>query len=338
MANIIGAGPAGLWAGLKLAQAGEKVQIYEKSKKIGEPNHCTGLISNRLNSFVKPDKILNKIDGAIIIAGQEKVRLEKKGIATVIDRPSFDRQLADMAASAGADIKVGCSTNWRDLTGTIIAADGSTSKTRFDMGQKLGFLPALQFDLKERLDQNFVELWYGAWASEFFSWVVPIDKGVRVGMAARDCRPLKDFVLKRFGRFRPTKQYSGLVIMSGPVKKTYFELADKKILLVGDSAGQVKPTTGGGVVMAMTAAEAAAKAILNKNEKNYERLWKQKMSKELFLQGLGYKLIKRKPEAMVRFLNRTKPVLESRGDMDFQSRFLVKVFPQAIRWMFDTVF
>ena len=312
-------------------------RVYETKKRIGEPNHCTGLVSKRLLDIVKPDNVLRRINGALFVAGSEKAFLKKPGAAVVIDRPEFDRQLARMAEAEGAEISTGMAANWKELKGTVLAADGVLSRTRHDLGQKIGFLPALQFDLKEKLDQDYVELWYGPWAPEFFAWVVPLDTGVRVGLAAKDVRGLKGFVLKRFGRFRPEQSYAGLVITSGPVKKSYFRFRDKEVLLVGDAAGQVKPTTGGGVVMGMAGAELAADALAKGKPADYEKEWKKTLGRELALQKLAMSLIKKEPEAFVRFLDRVAPVLESEGDMDFQSSVALKLLPEAVRWLFDSL-
>ena len=42
---IVGGGPAGLYAGLRLAQAGHAVALYEEHPNIGEPVHCRGVLA-----------------------------------------------------------------------------------------------------------------------------------------------------------------------------------------------------------------------------------------------------------------------------------------------------
>ena len=71
-----------------------------------------------------------------------------------------------------------------------------------------------------------------------------------------------------------------------PLPKTYSD----RVLVVGDAAGQVKPTTGGGIFYSLLASEIASGALnraLEKDElsaarlKVYQKEWKTLLSKEL---------------------------------------------------------
>jgi len=56
---------------------------------------------------------------------------------------------------------------------------------------------------------------------------------------------------------------------------------DRKVLLVGDAATQVKATTAGGIIQAMTAAGFAAESIIKGTD--YEKAWKKTLGKELWM-------------------------------------------------------
>ena len=82
--------------------------------------------------------------------------------------------------------------------------------------------------------------------------------------------------------------YGGIPLI--PLPKTYKE----RIIVVGDAAGQVKPTTGGGIYYGLLCADIAAAVIHGalqssnfsaKRMSRYEREWRKKLSKEL---QIGY--------------------------------------------------
>jgi flavin-dependent dehydrogenase len=80
------------------------------------------------------------------------------------------------------------------------------------------------------------------------------------------------------------------VIPITPLRRTY----QRRVLAVGDAAGQVKPTTGGGIYFSLLCAESAAKiAALGLDRSKfdeqflarYEREWRGKLAAEI---GFGY--------------------------------------------------
>ncbi len=135
------------------------------------------------------------------------------------------------------------------------------------------------------IDPTMVEVWFGEEiAPGFFAWVIPTsDKQARVGLATRGGDPVKlltRFIKKRFGTATHTPPRAGQVLVDGPVSKTSFP----GLLLVGDAAGHVKPTTGGGVVLgglcAIEAGKVAAQALESgdlseKNSTRYEETWRR---------------------------------------------------------------
>lgn len=74
----------------------------------------------------------------------------------------------------------------------------------------------------------------------------------------------------------------------GTLPRTYGD----RILVIGDAAGQVKPTTGGGIYFGHLGAKIAAKVLKEALEgddlaaarlSRYQKRWKIKMGKEIFL-------------------------------------------------------
>ena len=105
---IVGGGPAGLYAGLRLAQAGYAVALYEEHAHIGEPVHCTGVLArDAFDVFGLPgDAVLNELATVRFFAPSgEMVEHSTPDVqAVVIDRVLFDRQLSERAARAGVAI------------------------------------------------------------------------------------------------------------------------------------------------------------------------------------------------------------------------------------------
>ena len=336
--NVIGGGPVGLWAAKKAGDKGIDAVVYEKNKQIGVPEHCTGLHSQNLDKILKPEVILNQVNGARFYSGKHTAILEKKKVARVIDRTAFDCQVYEEAVSSGVKVILGKKVNYERFKGEVVIAEGACSESVAKLGQKIEVLPAMQYDLKERPEDDFVELWFEKWNPNFFIWVVPRGNGVRVGTASKNLLPLKNFILKRFGRFRLKAKHAGLVVTSGPVKKTYFHQSERNIFLVGDSAGQVKPTTGGGVYTGMMCAEKISEAILNGRLSDYEKLWKKELSRELKLQRMAYLLMNRNPHGFVKFLKKNKTKFETQGDMDMQFKSMSRMAFSAIPFVFGSLF
>lgn len=331
--KIIGAGPAGLWAAKHL---GPECMVYEEHKKIGHPVHCTGLISRRIDSLVRLPKeaVVNRIHGARLFShnGLSLELTRGRPEAYVIDRARFDLHLAGLAQKAGAKIVLGQKAN--PGQGVTIAADGASSRTRKSFGLQLKAIPSLQYILRpaQCLDPNFVELHFIN--RDFFAWVVPENEKIaRVGVADRRCRAVLDsFVRKRFERFRIRERQAGLVVVGGPMKKTVFG----NTMLVGDAAGQVKATTGGGIITGMMCAEVAARCA--QKPQSYENAWRRsRVGRELAaaraIRELLSNLEPKDYESLIEFGERNLDLMKKHGDMDFHSRMILEMLKRPGNWL-----
>ena len=129
-------------------------------------------------------------------------------------------------------------------------------------------------------------------APGFFSWLVPNAPGrALAGLLVRKQAQAR---LDRFIRLQQTEGridgVAGDVAVWGvplrPLRNTYRD----RVLVVGDAAGQVKPTTGGGIFYALLASEIASQALAEALEADelsasklglYQRRWKRLLSREL---------------------------------------------------------
>ncbi len=185
--------------------------------------------------------------------------------------------------------------------GVVIGADGvQGSIARWSaLGQVQKVLSGVQIETAYNVENtDHVEVFLGSDVPGFFAWAVPVSENTaRIGLCVD---PAKTHLsayehLKRFLHTNPRiKERSGkgcsdmLVgcIPLGPQSRT---VADG-VIITGDAAGQVKPTSGGGVYMgalcAKIAGEVAAKAALSGDTSagalmEYDRRWREAVGREL---------------------------------------------------------
>ena len=362
-AAVVGAGPAGILAATAIAGRGYAVKIYEEHPEVGEPNHCAGVLSvtGLAELGVEPSDgfVQNRVYGGRVYApdgGFIEIR-DRRPRAYVVDRAEFDRHLAGEAVDAGVEFELSARVDGlRFIEGTcmgvrvgddvqeswvVVDAEGAggrlLSRSGIETGQK-GILIGYNAEVGEvDVDPELVEVWLGSELAEgFYAWVAPIDESTArcgLGTAGADgIERLKGFVEKRFG-VEPRRVTSGLVCAGPPVERAAYS----GLLLAGDVAGQVKATTGGGVVMgglcAKLAGETAADALGCGDTcwgrlSEYERRWRSLYEGELKTMYTARRLMNRLSDErlnrLVSDLKRTdlESVLEelvSRGDMDMQA-------------------
>jgi geranylgeranyl reductase family protein len=314
---VLGGGPGGLLAATRLAERGFQVALVEEHRSIGEPVHCTGVLADEaFDEFDIPrEALLNPLQTARFYSpsGQNIEYTTSAVEAIVIDRRVFDATLAQQAAGAGvqlisgtrvADIAVGSHGvvlrgSGRELRGrSCILACGAnyTFQKRLGLGIPAVTLQSAQMELPARCLGD-VELHFGAdIAPQGFAWAVPVVRPsgphVRVGvMCARDASTHFQRILHRVaprwgvqvdGNGAPRQRLLPL----SSIARTYSD----RCLVVGDAAGLVKPTTGGGIYYSLLSASIAADVLggaLNRGTpdamalREYEAQWRRRLAPEL---------------------------------------------------------
>jgi geranylgeranyl reductase family protein len=271
---VVGAGPAGLIAAKRVAERGFSVKVFEEHPTIGEPSHCAGLISveglRRLGVEPHGSFIQGTVYGGRVYApsGEHMEVRDRKPRAHVVYRAALDRHLAERAADAGAELALSERVEALEFNegraalrlrggsvepAVVIDAEGAGARllgqAGHDTGQR-GLLNGFNVEVEGvDAEPGIVELWFGEGLAEgFFAWVIPTgDDAARCGLASKGdgLGSLKGFLKNRFGVEASFKVRAGRVCTGGPVQRTVYG----NVLLVGDAAGQVKSTTGGGVVL-----------------------------------------------------------------------------------------
>jgi len=314
---IIGGGPGGMSAARALAAHGWAVTVLEEHDQIGTPVHCTGVLAaDVIDSMQVPaDAVLNPLSTVRFVApaGHAFEYTTATTEAVVIDRMVFDSELARRAALAGAVVSKGRRVSALDIMGDAVQvtfADGETLSARaailacganYTFQRRLGFgmpstfLQSAQMELPaDRLGD--VEIHFGSEiAPKGFAWAVPVQRPsgtfARIGvMAEGDAGAYFSRMLARV-RDRWSMAAPDMavprrrVLPLGSVRKTYAD----RVLAVGDAAGLVKPTTGGGIYYSVVSGEIAGDVLNTQLAagdlsaaalRDYERRWRGRFQSE----------------------------------------------------------
>ena len=315
---IVGGGHVGLYTAYRLAQSGFQVLLLDQKKAIGEKIVCTGIIGTEaFQRFHLPqDTILGSIRQVRFFSpsGNFFDYTPPETLARVVDRTFFNRHFAREAQRRGAEIKTGCRVDGIRIkreTATVRVIEEDGSESSYD-AQILILATGVNYKLFEWIGletpKNFlggaqihIPFWEEAWTSVYagrevapgaFAWIVPLDNGqARVGLLSEK-NPA--FYLKRLlDRVRPGWRddigESGIdlrPVVQTPLEKSYAE----RVLVVGEAAGQIKTTTGGGIYYGLLGAEFALEVVREAFRKNrftadvlspYDQRWKKAIGEEL---------------------------------------------------------
>jgi geranylgeranyl reductase family protein len=326
-AIVVGAGPAGLQAARQLAARGLRVAVLEEHQVVGDPVHCTGVLAREaFDEFsLSSESILNELTTARFISpsGQDILYRTRVVEAVVVDRALFDRSLADEAARAGAEIvhgarvtAISCDDDGVALhvagraplraRSCVLACGG-----RYALHRQLGLgVPSLLLHTAQQelpaSTPGDVEVHFGSEvAPRGFAWVVPVWRGDRSfarigvmaeGQAPRFFRRMLDRVASRWGiELMVAGTPRQKILPLSRISRTYGD----RFIAVGDAAGLVKPTTGGGIYYSLVSASIGAgvlAAALQDGEvsadrlSEYERRWRSRLEAELDTQ-LSFRLL-----------------------------------------------
>lgn len=297
--EVVGGGPSGSIAAASAAQKGLKTIIYEEHKKCGEPENCSGLFSvdglESLKEFGDYKKtVIKPIYGAEVHFGNRRMIIEKTNpVAYVCNRAELDQRFSENAQKEGVIVQNGSRVQPPNLKSErIIGADGPLSSvaTHFKFPKIEKFASTLQARVKVELEQKKLVQVYldNNKYPGFFGWVIPHnEEEAEIGVGGVfPNKPLLGFqnLIKLMQIKNPDSiKPKGWTIPIRVRKKTAGIFGSKKVVLVGDAAGQVKSTTGGGVIFGGNCAKMAGKMIDNPLE--YEKEWRKQFGADLALHG-----------------------------------------------------
>ena len=273
---------------------------------------------NHDNTFFYPDFVIKTKIDKIRIYGPKESFWEFNFDGYVIDRPLFDEYLSKKAVDAGAEILLGkrvvdvsshtvtLNDGTKFTAKAIVGADGPTSivarKLNYPHYQRNPnlFASAVEYQLGDvSVESNTVEMYFGSKvAPGGYAWIIPKSPSVAnvgLGLRATFKKPgqtlfdylnyfinSNSFSSSKVRGGQILKKIAGSIPVGGPLKRTWFSSS----LVVGDAAGFVMATNGGGVPTALVGGIAAGEALEkfiteSQSLEYYETLWKKYMGREL---------------------------------------------------------
>ena len=290
---VVGGGPSGATAATDLARQGRSVMLLDRAGRI---KPCGGAIPPRaIRDFDIPDsQIVGRARCARMIAPSDKtvdMPVASGGFVGMVDREHFDEWLRARAALAGAERRTGnFEAVERDADGTaiiayrdgrsgdmmrvrakaVIGADGARSGVARQNLKGADRVPCV-FAYHEVIkspetgfDRERCDVFYqGKFSPDFYAWIFPHGETASVGLGSAQ----KGFALREATKAlraatglgdAETIRVEGAPIPLKPLKRWD---NGRDLLVCGDAAGVVAPSSGEGIYYAMECGRIAAGAV-----------------------------------------------------------------------------
>jgi geranylgeranyl reductase family protein len=359
---VAGGSISGLLTAREIARNGFSVLVLEEGFEVGSPEHCGGLVSkNALNELgIEPSQKTfdSEIECAKIFSpeGKEITINSKRQKIIVINRRELDKQAARQARDNGAEISV--KTSFQERTESGVRTSNGDIECKFFVDcrgvsrlankDRDGILLTAQYEVyADWIKKGQVEVYFDQEKyPEFFAWIIPSGEGVgKIGVSGRGINTVDriDEFLKSKGSFSTIRKIFAPIWIKGPIKN----FVDDTTLIVGDAAGQAKPTTAGGIFSCGMAGIFAGRAIAEALETgkvtslmNYEKQWKERFGKEFEKQNLARKILARLDNGTVnKLFNSITPEIEeeisNKDDFDFHTSSILRLL--GMKGSFNTM-
>lgn len=291
---VIGGGPAGATAAADLADLGHRVLLLDRDGRI---KPCGGAVPPvLLREFEIPESVLEaRVNTARMISpSNQEVDMTIGGFVGMVDRETFDEWLRVRAEKKGAIRRTGTYDSFeRDANGMtvhyrakdeastmhsvrarlLVGADGAASKVRKQaMPKAKDFKHVFAYHeivesppaATDKFDPRRCDVYYqGEISPDFYGWVFPHGAKTSIGMGTA----VKGFSLR--SAVQKMRENTGLddnkvVRCEGaPLPLQPLKRWDngRDVLVIGDAAGAVAPSSGEGIYYAMSTGRYGARAV-----------------------------------------------------------------------------
>jgi len=301
--TIVGAGPAGCSAAHFLSRDYKVLLIDANKPPRDKP--CGGILVEEASEFIKkmnpPKKIFSspKELPLAILDWDNNLSVEQKRFLTNVNRKEFDYWLLENALKKidffaktkliSFSEKTDCVRLTVDKEGKssdistrcLIGADGANSSIRRSLSTNLPKMyPCIQQWIKPKKNIDKIYFIFFKQVSDYYSWLIPKGEFLVMGAAIEDKKNVrtnfdifKKDVKKKLGISGPAKKEEG-AIGSRPMSEKDIFLGTKRILMVGEAAGLISPSTGDGISFALRSGYNVAVA-LNSGLENVDRGYRE---------------------------------------------------------------
>jgi len=331
-----------------------EVECFEEDKIVGEPEHCTGIVSEKLLKLIPIAErhVLGKYNRIIIVNENFRIlaELDFKERIYMIDRAGLDKSLYEEIKDRykiNFKEKV-IDINIRNKILKILTSRGRVLKILSDSSIVIlaeGARRALYRKLTGRLERRYV---YGIqcdckisnkvadpdtiivvyshkYAPKYFAWIVPREDGYyRIGLGSSEHVKYRFLrFLKMFKISKIFKLFGGKILLDpGDQVFTYHN-----IIFLGDCGGFIKPLTGGGNTLSALVSTLLSKIILKNDDINiilslYDDLCN--IVRKMFIRGLNLQKIIFSNVLQKSIKNMPLPYVSfTCNDYDVQSRYVL---------------
>jgi len=372
---VIGGGPSGLNSARLLAEEGLDVVVLERKREIGIQTMCTGIVGkDAFRKFnLSKNSILKDIQEVKMISPYSTHITYQHPIsfANVVDRKKFDKYLADDAQSRGVAIEleshvldIFVNRNYVEVltrskskylqkykAQVVVIATGIDHKfnKKLGLGYPRDFLYGIQAELETDDFGTTTILVGNNIAYGAFAWVVPVgEKVIRIGLMSEEKPEVyfqnlmkflnltkRNIIDKNHIQFRPIAQ--------GLVSKTYGD----RVLSVGEAAGQVKTTSGGGIYFGLLCSKIASWVVFKSFKdmcfsaralSEYEKLWKKAIQKEILIGYYARKICGKLSDIQIERMFQIAqsdgilPLIREKGKFDWHSELILALMKRMPFW------
>jgi len=308
---IVGGGIAGSYLASLLPKDISRVIIDQKDPI--KKDSCSGIVSQRIEDLLARNLLdkckENKLESILVNIGQQTVKLDNN--TYVLNRNRLNSSLLTKAETKGSQLLVGervqgfkqsnprsplkLETSNRTIQSKLMidcSGAGAFAHTQLQLKQNVrdywSGTVRIEKEQTNTQETNYSRVFYDErYSNSHFAWILPREQEIEYGVIGQPAG-LKQFLSDRevtvpSDKFRFDKLRLGQV-----------ETCADRVMLLGESACQNKPITGGGIIYGMICARYCSKAIKRALEENkfgqqylkklYENKWQQKIGNSIKLQ------------------------------------------------------
>jgi len=306
----------------KKTEIGVPVKCGEYFPVRKEMEHLLPSAGEYMHVFYVPKEAVDNVCKTIRVISPKGRAFEFDFESYVLDRTRLEQDMARKVSDLGGTLQLGTPV---DLLGlgelivgknrgqgvrakVVIAADGFPSKVAKsaailteDYVKPNNVAVNYEYLMSELgIDQNVTEMYFGTdFAPGGYGWIIPKgNRAANVGIGMRTSyskhsngKSYLEFFLHHCALTRgkldggiPVHMIADVLPVDGPLTRTYCD----HVMVVGDAAGMVMPTNGGGISTAMITGEIAGQVAADHIQKGvslseYERRWKEVLGREMYV-------------------------------------------------------